>query len=69
MFPFSIVQKISKSGQDNKAFIHALKGNLDGYYLKFSSRNKYELTLYHKPFLINPVFEVHTELEYPSLKK
>ncbi len=64
MFPFSIVQKISKSGQNNKAFIQALKGNLGGYYLKFMSRDIYELTLYHKPFLINPVFEVHTELEY-----
>ncbi len=64
MFPFSIVQKISTSGQNNKAFIQVLKGNLGGYYLKFTSRNTYELTLYHEPFLINPVFKVHTELEY-----
>ena len=41
-----------------------MRGNLGGYYLKFTGRNIYELTLYHEPFLFNPVFEVHTELEY-----
>lgn len=66
MFPFSITHKIDKRINNNKVYMNALKGKIQGYELKVVKRNVYELVLNEKSLFSNPMFEIYTEIEYKS---